>query len=49
MKIARFVTSSKELFYFISELQMIRRHCETLEEARRIIALSGFTQTLVLN
>jgi hypothetical protein len=49
MKVARFVTASKELFYFISVLQMIRRHCETIEEAQRIIAFCGFTQTLVLN
>jgi hypothetical protein len=48
MKIARFIASSKELFYFVSGLEMICRHCETYEDAERIIACSGFPQTLVV-
>jgi hypothetical protein len=49
MKIARFVAASKELFYFVSGLQMLRRHCESLEEAQRIVAACGFPQEVVLN
>jgi hypothetical protein len=49
MKVARFVAATKELFYFVSGLTMIRRYCESLEEAQRIIAASGFPQTLVVN
>lgn len=49
MKVARFVTTTKELFYFISGLQMLCRHCESFEEAQRIVAASGFPQTLVVN
>ena len=49
MKIARFVAASKELFYFVSGLTMLRRHCETFEEAQRIVAACGYPQTVVLN
>lgn len=48
MKIARFVASSKELFYFVSALIMARRHCESLTEAERIIAVTGISQRLVV-
>ena len=47
MKVARFVEATKELFYYISGLTMLRRHCETLEEARRIVAGTGIDQNLV--
>ncbi len=49
MKIARFVAASKELFYYVSGLTMLCRHCESLEEAQRIVACSGFPQTLIVN
>lgn len=49
MKIARFVAGTKELFYFVSGLTMMRRHCESLEQAERIVAATGFPQTLVVN
>ncbi len=49
MKVARFVAASKELFYFVSGLTMLRRHCENIEEAQRIIEGCGFPQTLVVN
>ena len=48
MKIARFVAATQELFYYISGLTMLRRHCETFEEAQRIIACSEVPQKLVL-
>jgi hypothetical protein len=48
MKIARFVASSKELFYFVSSLIMARRYCENLTEAERIIAVTGISQKLVV-
>jgi hypothetical protein len=48
MKVARFITASKELFYFVSGLQMIRRHCESQEEAKRILECCGFPQTLIV-
>jgi hypothetical protein len=47
MKTARFVASSHELFYFVSSLTMARRHCESLEEAERFIAVTGISQRLV--
>ncbi len=47
MKIARFVASTKELFYFVSSLMMARRHCEDLVEAERFIAITGINQRLV--
>ncbi len=47
MKIARFVAATRELFYFISGVTMLCRHCESLEEAERIIAATGISQTLV--
>ncbi|MDQ2777331.1 MAG: hypothetical protein M3Y57_20795 [Acidobacteriota bacterium] len=47
MKVARFVAATKELFYYISGLTMLRRHCETLEEARGIVARTGVDQNLV--
>lgn len=48
MKIARFVASSHELFYYVSSLIMARRHCESLREAERIIAATGINQRLVV-
>jgi hypothetical protein len=48
MKIARFVPSSHELFYYVSSLIMACRHCESLQEAERIIAVSGISQRLVI-
>ncbi|HEX4773367.1 MAG TPA: hypothetical protein VH351_21220 [Bryobacteraceae bacterium] len=48
MKVARFITASKELFYFVSGLDMIRRYCETPEEAKRIVECCGYPQTLVV-
>lgn len=48
MKIARFVASSKELFYFVSSLIMARRYCESLVEAERFIAVTGISQRLVV-
>ncbi len=48
MKIARFVASTKELFYFVSSLIMARRHCESLSEAERLIAVTGISQRLVI-
>jgi hypothetical protein len=47
MKIARFVTSSKELFYFVSSLIMARRYCESRQEAEKLIAVTGINQRLV--
>lgn len=49
MKVARFVSTTKELFYFVSGLTMLRRHCESFEDAQRIVAACGFPQTLVVN
>lgn len=49
MKVARFVSATRELFYFVSGLTMLCRRCESLEEAERIIANTGFPQTLVVN
>lgn len=49
MKIARFVSATKELFYYISSLTMICRHCDSYEEAQRIVANAEFPQTLFLN
>lgn len=49
MKIARFVAETKELFYYISGLTMLCRRCESLEEAKRIVANCGMPQTLVVN
>lgn len=47
MKIARFVSWSKQLFYFVSPLNMICRHCETLEQARAIVMQTGIAQNVV--
>ena len=47
MKIARFVSWSKQLFYFVSPLDMVCRHCETLEHARKIVLQTGIPQDLV--
>jgi hypothetical protein len=47
MKTARFVAASRELFYFITSVTMLCRYCETLEEAKRMIAASGISQNLV--
>ena len=47
MKVARFVAASKELFYFVSSMMMMRRYCETIEDAERIIAGTDVNQTLV--
>jgi hypothetical protein len=49
MKIARFVSATRELFYFVSCLTMLCRHCESFEEAERIVANSGFPQKLVVD
>jgi len=46
MKTARFISATKELFYFVSALTMIRRYCETLEQAQQIITQSGIPQHL---
>jgi hypothetical protein len=46
MKTARFITATKELFYFVSTLTMIRRYCETVEQAQQIITQSGIPQQL---
>jgi hypothetical protein len=46
MKTARFIPATKELFYFVSTLTMIRRHCETIEQAQQIITQSGIPQNL---
>lgn len=47
MKIARFLSSSKQLFYFVSSLDMVCRHCETLEYAQKIVRQTGIAQDLV--
>lgn len=47
MRIARFVAATRELFYFITGVTMLCRHCESLEEAQRIVAATGISQTLV--
>lgn len=47
MKIARFIASSKQLFYFVSKLDMVCRHCETLEHAQLIVRQSGIAQDVV--
>ncbi len=47
MKTARFVAATRELFYFISAVTMLRRHCESIEEAKRIVASTGVNQILV--
>jgi len=48
MKIARFMSASKQLFYFVSKLDMVCRHCETLEHAQKIVLQTGIPQDLVL-
>jgi hypothetical protein len=48
MKVARFVASTKELFYFVSSLIMARRYCESLTDAERFVAASGVNQRLVV-
>lgn len=47
MKIARFISSSKQLFYFVSKLDMVCRHCETLEYAQKIVLQTGIAQDVV--
>jgi len=47
MKIARFMSSSKQLFYFVSKLDMVCRHCENLEHAQKIVLQTGIAQDLV--
>jgi hypothetical protein len=46
-RIARFVETTRELFYYISGLTMLCRHCESLEDAQRMVACSGVEQQLV--
>ena len=48
MKIARFVASTKELFYFVSSLMMTRRYCESLQQAERLVEMTGISQRLVV-
>jgi hypothetical protein len=47
MKLARFVSATKQLFYYTSGLTMFCRYCESFEQAERIVAASGIPQTLV--
>lgn len=47
MKIARFLSSSKQLFYFVSSLDMVCRHCETLEHAQKMVMQTGIAQDVV--
>lgn len=47
MKKARFISSSKQLFYFVSTLDMVCRHCETLEHAKKIVLQTGIAQDVV--
>lgn len=47
MKIARYISSSKQLFYFVSKLDMVCRHCETLEHAQKIVLQTGIAQDVV--
>jgi hypothetical protein len=47
MKIARFISSSKQLFYFVSTLDMVCRHCESLEYAHKIVLQTGIAQDVV--
>ena len=47
MKIARFISSSKQLFYFVSTLDMVCRHCETLDHAKKIVLQTGIAQNVV--
>jgi hypothetical protein len=47
MKIARFLSSSKQLFYFVNPLTMVCRYCETLEYAKQIILQTGVEQNLL--
>ena len=47
MRTARFVAASRELFYFITSVTMLCRHCESLDDARRIVEASGISQNLV--
>lgn len=47
VKVARFVEASKELFYYITGLTMLCRHCESLEDAQRMVACSGVNQHVV--
>jgi hypothetical protein len=49
MKVARFVAATKELFYYVSFLDMLCRRCESFEEAQRIVECCGYPQTLVVN
>lgn len=47
MKIARYLSSSKQLFYFVSNLDMVCRHCETIEYAQKIVLQTGIAQNVV--
>lgn len=47
MKIARFVASTKELFYFVSSFIMERRYCESIQHAEKLIKVTGVNQRLV--
>lgn len=46
MKKARFMSSSKQLFYYVSQLDMVCRHCENLEHALKIVRQTGVPQDL---
>ena len=48
MKIARFLSSSKQLYYFVSSLSMVCRHCDSLEHAQKIVLQTGIAQDLVV-
>ena len=46
-KVARLVLESQELFYFVSSLTMLKRHCDSFEDAQRIVANTGVSQVVV--
>jgi len=48
MKTARFIAATKELFYFVNSLTMIRQHCETFEKAQRLVSNTGIPQNLLV-
>jgi hypothetical protein len=46
-KVARLVLETHELFYYVSSLTMLRRHCDSFEDAQRIVANTGVSQIVV--
>ncbi len=42
------MSASKQLFYFVSQLNMVCRHCETPEHAQQIVLQTGVPQDLVI-